>query len=432
MNSNQYDPYNSSRNGQNDQYTYQQYQSYDPDTQKKEKRKKKRFMVQVLALILAVLLTGGIVIGMVSRDKQGVQQKDATEMLAENETTSDLSVQVATSPVTYQGDTSLTDVSQVVKNVSPAIVAITCDIVQEYEYHGRVYRQEGRGAGSGIIIGQNSSEVLIVTNNHVVEDATSMEVTFGDDETVEAAVKGASSNYDLAVVSVKMEDIPEETLSYVRIATLGDSDTLEVGEMAIAYGNALGYGQTTTVGYISALNRMVSNEDFSMELIQTDAAINPGNSGGALLNCRGEVIGINSAKYSDTDVEGMGFAIPISKAIPIITQLMNDEVPEEHRAYLGIVPYDVNEIYAERFRMPLGVYVSEVKKASPADRAGLQVGDIIVSMEGQEISTGQELSNVLSRLVPGDQVQVTFYRLSGGEYREQTVKVTLGEQPNEE
>ncbi|HEX3077035.1 MAG TPA: trypsin-like peptidase domain-containing protein [Lachnospiraceae bacterium] len=264
-------------------------------------------------------------------------------------TTKDSSTLQAVNTTASQSSTS-DGVSGVVENAMPSIVSIQVkSTVETSDMFGRVYSQEASGSGSGIIIGQNDSEVLIATNNHVVADATAVEITFNDETTATAEVKGTDSGADLAVVSVPLDSLTEDTKSSIKVATLGDSDDVKVGEMAIAIGNALGYGQSITVGYVSAKDREVATEDYSMKLLQTDAAINPGNSGGALLNSKGEVIGINSVKYSSEEVEGMGYAIPITYAIPIINDLMSQEdIPENEQAFLGIKGQDVTEEIAKK------------------------------------------------------------------------------------
>ncbi|MBR6396293.1 MAG: trypsin-like peptidase domain-containing protein [Lachnospiraceae bacterium] len=394
---------------------------------------------KVVALILAGALfvsgagAGGVYVGtkLASGLPENKAETETQVQLATPDTDQKISVTQSNSSTNTTAYVS--DVSGIVENVMPAIVAINCT----GEYHvrsfwGQDYTQETGGSGSGIIIGQNDEEILIVTNNHVVtmdnqvKDAE-IEVVFNDESTAKGTIKGTESGSDLAVVAVKMADINKETLDNIKVATLGDSDSLKVGEMAIAIGNALGYGQSTTVGYISALHRTVSTEDYSMELIQTDAAINPGNSGGALLNVKGEVIGINSAKYSDTSVEGMGFAIPITDAIPIINELMNrEEIPESEQAYLGIVGQDVTEGYHNAYGMPIGVYVYQVSQGSPAEAAGLMMGDIITEFNGKKISTMQDLQTELANHRYGEQVTLTVQVLTRGEYKEETLNVTLG------
>lgn len=328
----------------------------------------------------------------------------------------------------------ITDVSDVVNNVMPAIVAINSTAsVTNYDIFGRRYTEEQEGSGSGIIIGQNNSKLLIVTNNHVVEDATTVEIVFADESKAIAEIKGTDKKSDLAVVAVDMKDITEETASAIKIATLGDSAKMEPGDMAIAIGNALGYGQSVTVGYISAVDREVTIDDKTMTLIQTDAAINPGNSGGALLNTYGQVIGINTVKFtqaSSVSVEGMGYAIPISSAIPMINELMNRElVADGEQGFLGIdanTAQNVTELYAQRFNMPIGVYVNDVIEGSPADEAGLEQGNIITGLDGNTIETIEDLKNVLSYKKAGQKVKLIIQVRENGAYTEKTLEVTLG------
>lgn len=326
------------------------------------------------------------------------------------------------------------DVSGVVENVMPSIVSINNVYeITGSDYWGRsIAGQQSGGSGSGIIIGQNKEEILMVTNNHVIAAENGAKnqkitVTFNDNTTADATVKGADSSSDLAVISVKMADLSKDTLSSIKIATLGDSNALKVGQMVIAIGNALGYGQSTTVGYVSALNREIASEDYTMKLIQTDAAINPGNSGGALLNAKGEVIGINSVKYSDTKVEGMGFSIPISTALPIISDLMNrEEIAENEQSYLGIRGQDVTESHNKIYGMPVGVYIVEAVEGSPAARYGLKMGDIITGFNGTKITTMAELQNKLASVKAGTTVRLTVQEYNNGKYSEKTVEVTLG------
>jgi serine protease Do len=320
------------------------------------------------------------------------------------------------------------DVSQVVENVMPSIVSITStSTYNTSDMFGRTYSDEATGSGSGIIIGENDTEILIATNNHVVADATKVQVTFNDESVVDATIKGTNSNSDLAVVGVEKSAIKSDTLSNIKVATLGDSTKLKVGSVAIAIGNALGYGQSVTVGYISALNREVTFEDGSMTLLQTDAAINPGNSGGALLNSNGEVIGINSSKYSSEEVEGMGFAIPISDAIPIINALMNKEtIPESEQAYMGIMGADVTEEYSQRFGMPIGVYVNQVSSSSSAEKAGLVEGDIITAIDDNKVETMEDLQEFLATYRAGDTATITYSQQVNGTYSEKTLKITFG------
>lgn len=337
-----------------------------------------------------------------------------------------------------QGTTSavVTDVTEVVEATMPSIVSITNQsIVSGTNFWGQTYEQEQASAGSGIIIGENETELLIVTNNHVVADSNKLYVKFIDDEVVEAQIKGTNPSMDLAVVAVKLENVESSTKDSISIATMGDSDSLKVGEPVIAIGNALGYGQSVTTGVVSALNRTleVSETGTSNALIQTDAAINPGNSGGALLDIKGQVIGINSNKIGGNAVEGMGYAIPISSAQPIIEELMNREtrerVEEANRGYLGISCINVTSAMAEAYGMPEGILIAQVYPATGADNAGLVKGDVIVGFAGATVSTQDDLTNAMQYYAVGDTVEITIMRgnLTDG-YEEQTVSVTLTSQ----
>ena len=341
------------------------------------------------------------------------------------------STEIATVATTSKdtGSSSSAEVADVVENVMPSIVSVTNKSVQTVQSWFQSYQTEVTGVGSGIIIGQTDDEVLIVTNNHVIDNANEITITFADDKSVAASVKGVDSVSDLAVVAVKTKDMDKDTLNNIKVAALGSSDDLRVGDSAIAIGNALGYGQSVTVGYISALDREVEAEDAStIKMLQTDAAINPGNSGGALLNEKGEVIGINSAKYVDSTVEGMGYAIPISDAIPIINDLMNQKViAEDEQGYLGIQGKDITEEYAQGFGMPKGVYVVKILENSPADDCGLKAGDIITSFAGRDISGMENLQSILSGKKAGEEVTMVIERNNEkGEYEEVELKVTLG------
>jgi serine protease Do len=331
--------------------------------------------------------------------------------------------------------TTTTDLSEMVENVMPSIVSITSVVEQQISNYGfwgysqgESTTQETEGAGSGIIIGENDTELLIVTNYHVVEDAKSLSVGFCDSKDVAATVKGYDSDADIAVVSVALSDMESSTISAIKIATLGKSSELKVGEQAIAIGNALGYGQSVTAGYVSALDREVALTDKTLTLIQTDAAINPGNSGGALLNIKGEVIGINTVKYATTTVEGMGYAIPIDTASPIIESLMNQEtISEDEQAYLGITGTTVTESYAQQLNIPAGIYVQTVEADSPAESGGLYAGDIITKFDGSTVSTMEELYNKLENTKAGTEVTITISRRTQrGEYQEQDLQITLG------
>lgn len=330
---------------------------------------------------------------------------------------------------------AVTDVSAIVEEVMPSIVSITTIARTQVPsfFFGEMEEYESEGCGSGIIVSQDEENLYIATNNHVVAGAETLTVLFADDTTVNAQVKGMDPSSDLAVVSVALADIKQETKSKIRTATFGDSTAMKVGETSIAIGNALGYGQSVTTGVISALNREVSvtsETDGSIvtnELIQTDAAINPGNSGGALLNLRGEVIGINSVKYSETSVEGMGYAIPVETAIPIIKQLITREVVTgADTAYLGISGVDVTQSVSETYQMPQGVYVAQVVEGSGAANAGICQGDIITRFDGRNITSMEEVQNLMRYISAGTTVEVTIQRAQNGEYVEQVLQVTLG------
>jgi len=331
--------------------------------------------------------------------------------------------------------TVVTDVTEVVENVMPSVVSITNIYTETTSFWGQSFSSEAQSSGSGIIIGENDSELLIVSNYHVVQDADTLKVQFINDEVFDAQVKGSDSNMDLAVIAVKLEDLDADTKDAISIAKMGDSESLKVGEPAIAIGNALGYGQSVTTGVISALDRQIEMSDdgsISGELIQTDAAINPGNSGGALLNVKGEVIGINSNKIGGSAIEGMGYAIPISSAEPIIENLMSKEtkskVDLEKKGYLGISGINVTSDVANMYGMPEGVYVTQVYEDTAAQQAGMLNGDIIVGFEGSTVGGMEDLQGYLEYYEIGETVEVTIMRADGGEYKEQVLQVVLGEQ----
>ena len=357
-------------------------------------------------------------------------------------------------------------VAGVAQATMSSIVAITSVSVQEipsfFGYGTRQY--QSAGSGSGIIVGENDSELLIATNNHVVSGATTLTVCFaggdvvgaeeetqamasGDSITdssdssvdvnnaVSAKIKGTDEENDLAVIAVEKSDIPEETMNEIKIAQMGSSDDLVVGEQVVAIGNALGYGQSVTSGWVSALNRTISTEDGDTSgLIQTDAAINPGNSGGALLNMKGEVIGINAAKYADSQVEGMGYAIPISKAEPSLEELMNRETRDKIEdtskvGYMGIKAADLTTEAIQMYNMPAGAFLTEVTPGGAADKAGIKKGDIVVKLDGQKVSGKNDLVDKLQYYESGETVEVVIARANNGEYKEETVEVTLGSKP---
>ena len=336
------------------------------------------------------------------------------------------------------------DVSDIAAEGMKSVVAITTKSVQDVQNYlgyygfggsqGYTTQQEVEGSGSGIIIGKNDDSLLIATNYHVVDGADTVSVTCIDGETYEATVNGYDEDKDLAVVSVALSDISDDTMDQIQVATMGSSDDLKVGEQVVAIGNALGYGQSVTTGIVSAKNRKLnsdgseeSEDSDAVNLIQTDAAINPGNSGGALLNTAGEVIGINSVKYSDTSVEGIGYAIPMDTAKPIIEELITKEkVDESNSAYLGIVGVDVTSDVAKTYNMPTGVYVAQVMEGAAAEQAGIQKGDIITKFDGKDVTSMEELSYNMQYYAAGTTVDVVIERSSNGQYEEQTISVTLG------
>ena len=338
--------------------------------------------------------------------------------------------QLATTKTTSSSSsTSSNDLSGVSKNVMPSIVSITGKFeTTSQSWFGQTQSSESEGVGSGIIIGKKDGKILIVTNNHVVADAKSLSVGFVDGKSASATIRGTDSDADLAVVEVDTKNMKSSTLKKIAVITLGDSSKLQTGERAIAIGNALGYGQSVTGGYISALNRQVQLTDKTMTLIQTDAAINPGNSGGALLNSKGELIGINTVKYSSEDVEGMGYAIPINIAKPIINKLIkNEATSESEQAYLGVSGQTIDSSMASQFDMPSGVYVQQVIKSSPAQKAGISAGDVIVSFNGSNVSTMDGLKEKISNLKAGKKVKVVVKRQNQmGTYEKKTLTVTLG------
>lgn len=322
-------------------------------------------------------------------------------------------------------DIQSTDISDIVEETMPATVAIASSFTSAYDIWG--YGGENTGGGSGIIIGQKDNELFIATNNHVVEAASKIMVTFIDGSEAEAIIRGRNSSADLAVITVDTKNMSKDALSSIKVAKLGNSDEVKVGQMAIAIGNALGYGQSVTVGYISAKDRDIQvDRNTTLTVLQTDAAINPGNSGGALINIKGEVIGINSAKFSDTSVEGMGYSIPISIAFPIVDELMNREIlADNEKGYLGVYPQDVDSSVASRYDWPIGVYVAKVVEGGAADQAGIYVGDIITAVNNITLSSSDMLRETVNSYRHGTKVTVTLMRFIDGEYKELTMDVVL-------
>ena len=397
-----------------------------PQQNPKAPKPKKGYAKKVALVVGAAVLfgaVGGVTMQGTSYLTGKLLGKNTKSTVGTTKTVSNAKLTTSTSTVT-------SDVSDIVENTLPSIVSITNMSVQEVQnFFGGISQQESESAGSGIIISQNDSELLVVTNNHVVEGSDTLTVTFNDGNSVEAQIKGTDSARDLAVVAVPLDKISDDTMNAIKVATLGDSDSLKVGEPAIAIGNALGYGQSVTTGIVSATGRTI--DGFDGEYLQTDAAINPGNSGGALLNANGEVIGINSAKINSSAVEGMGFAIPISDASDVIQNLMNKEtrskVSDEERGYLGIKGYDVSEEGAQMYNMPTGVYVKEVMSGGGAEKAGLTKGSIITGFEGSSISGMSSLQEQLQYYKAGEEVTLTVQIPDkNGEYTEKDIKVTLG------
>ena len=368
----------------------------------------------------AAFQTSNIVAGKVLGTTQ------TTNKTAKTTTTAN-SAKLTTSSNSSSGTANVTEVA---KNAMPSIVSITNMSVQEVQnFFGGTQKQKSESAGSGIIVGQNDSELLIVTNNHVVEGSSTLTVTFIDEESVEADIKGTDSDKDLAVVAVPLSKIKDSTMNKIAVATLGDSDKTQVGDQVIAIGNALGYGQSVTTGIVSAKERTMDSYDG--KLLQTDAAINPGNSGGALLNANGEVIGINSAKIATETVEGIGYAIPVSDVSDLITNLMNQKtkVAESERGYIGIKGVDVTSDSAQMYNMPTGVYVSEVISGGGAEKAGITKGAVITGIEGTTVDGMDALQEQLQYYKAGEKVKITVQTQSkNGEYEKKDVEVTLGKQ----
>ena len=339
---------------------------------------------------------------------------------------------------TEEGAAGSSSVAAIADAAMPSLVAITNQSVQEMmNWFGQSQAYESQSSGSGIIIGQTDTELLIVTNNHVVDGAQTLSVGFIDETAAKAQVKGTDAEHDIAVISVNLSDLSADTLSQIKVIQVGSSADLQVGEQVVAIGNALGYGQSVTTGIVSALNRPVTIDGVTNTLIQTDAAINPGNSGGALLNMSGQLVGINSAKYSDTTVEGMGYAIPVDDVTDIIESLMNrtartQKAPERQRGFLGITGQDVTSEISEAYGMPKGVYITSVEEGSAAEKVGLQKGDIITKFDGTSVSSLSGLQELISYYSSGETVEITYSAVSDGQYTEQTAEVTLGINENAE
>lgn len=445
-NMNQQNPY---QNGSYQNYSYNNYNpnmnswNYNnPETSTRTKPKKERKPMNKAVKFLTKAVCFGLIAGL-SFVGFGQLYYAMNPNSASGRLISSLS-QADTQDVKYEiGYTSSgqvqskdrSSVSQIVDKTMSSIVSINSTATQTTDWFGQPYSQEVEGSGSGFIVGKNEKELLIATNNHVVEGTESIKVTFIDGKQADAIIKGTDATADLAVVTVDISTMDKTTLDAIEVAKLGNSDNIKVGQMSIAIGNALGYGQSVTVGYISAKDREVDVSDGynskKMILLQTDAAINPGNSGGALLNVDGEVIGINTVKYASNEVEGMGYAIPISRAIPIINELMSREILKEaEQGYLGIVGNDVTEDVASYYNMPIGVFVNELAKEGAAEKAGLLPGDIITKADDIEITSITQLRDYVTSKRIGAEVTITYMRKTSSEYKEGKVKVTLGKNPN--
>jgi len=370
----------------------------------------------------------GIKLGTDHFTKEEVSEAGSTA--ADDVSTTPVNGMAAATHVTYVHD----DISDVVEEVMPAMVSIINNYTSTgYSIWGEVYSRPGASSGSGIIVAENENELLIVSNNHVVNGADDLEITFIDGTTAHATIKGVDADMDLAVVSVPLDSLSQETRDAITVATLGDSESLKLGEPVIAIGNALGIGQSVTDGIVSALDREVTMEDGSQGVfIQTNAEINQGNSGGALLNIKGEVIGINSNKIASTTVEGMGYAIPISSASPIIADLMKDRVPEEETGYMGISMQEITDQVIQMYHMPQGVFVYDVEEGSAAQAAGIMKQDIIVKFDDRKITSYNSLKSVLQYYKAGDTATVTVMRQENGEYVSHELEITLGQRPEED
>ena len=392
------------------------------------------------AAVLFGVVAGGVMTGvnLVGSRLVGLYGNTVTAERAAQESSE--SVPQTTTAQTSESATAVsssTNIENIVEQAMPSVVAINDTMtVEQRNFFGMPQTYQATSSGSGIIVAQSDTELLIATNNHVVSGATDLEVTFTDDTAVSAAIKGTDSASDLAIIAVQLSDIPTDTMNKIKVATMGDSDQLKVGQQVIAIGNALGYGQSVTVGYVSALNRQITDENgIQHTYIQTDAAINPGNSGGALLDLNGNVIGINAAKNASTEVEGMGFAIPSSTAKDILDNLMTKQtriaVGEDAQGYLGIRVTNIDAATSQAYGMPVGVYVYQIMPEGAAANSDLKEKDIITKFDGQSITTAQELTDMLTYYEKGSEVTLTVQTLTNGAYVEHDVTVTLGDKLEE-
>ena len=448
--------YNNENETNNENMMAAEQNSFNGKKPSSKNKKAAKLAKKIGAIALSAVLFGGVAGGTFQAVNHfaGSTTATATTTTAQ-QTTSNSSLLKAAATSSSSTSTGTMDVSTIAKNAMPSIVSITNQSVQEVQNYFSMFgygaqtpqTEETTSCGSGIIIGKNDTELLIVTNNHVVEDADTLSVSFVNNQVCKANIKGTDADNDLAVIAVPLSEIPDDTMSSIAVATMGDSDSVEVGEQVVAIGNALGYGQSVTTGIISAANRVIDSDSSSdgssdgttadtsstdttgKTYLQTDAAINPGNSGGALLNMNGEVIGINSAKLASTEVEGMGYAIPVSRVSDIIENLMNQETRDKltsNYGFLNITGQDVSSEEAEKYNVPEGVYVSGTTDGGAAANAGIQRGDIITKLGNTTITTSSQLKEELQYYKAGETVEVTIQRSSDGKgYQEQTLKVTL-------
>ncbi len=413
---------------------------FNQNTEKKTREKKpmttgKKWAAVVAMALVFGLVAGGVMVGVNAAGGYLLNRENKADQIGQTQTVN------SDSGTASSGKSQTGTVAQVAKDAMPSVVTISTMSVEEMRsFFGGTQQYKVEGAGTGVIVGKNDSELLIATNNHVVEGATSLSVGFIDQESVAGEVKGTDVDNDLAVVAVKLSDIPDDTMKQIKVATVGDSDDLQLGDQVVAIGNALGYGQSVTSGYVSALDRDLTLTDQSgttinsTGLIQTDAAINEGNSGGALLNMKGELIGINEAKTASsstgTAVDNIGFAIPIDKAEKSLQQLMNlttrEKVDASQASYLGIAGQDVSEEAKELYGIPSGVVIAEVVKNGPADEAGVKKGDILTGLDGRSIGSMEQLQDVLQYYAAGEKVDIVVQRSDNGSYQEQTLSITLG------
>ena len=414
----------------------------NPEIKEAKKSNKKKGFMKKTAIIVAAAVLFGTVSGAVFTATTYFGNKITGNV---NKDKAEINNIPKVNNISYNGENTATDVSAIVEKVMPSVVSITNLSIQQVQdfFFGGVIEQKQESAGTGIIIAQSDDELLVVTNNHVVAGSEELTVTFADNKSVSADIKGTDATHDVAVIAVQLKDMEDDTKQAIAVAALGDSDAIKVGETAIAIGNALGYGQTVTTGVISAKDRSLNQANGEVKpgqedvkLIQTDAAINHGNSGGALVNSRGEVIGINSSKLVGNSVEGVGYAIPISDVSDIIMDLMNQKtkikIAEKDRGFLGITGFDVISDYAESFEMPIGVYVKDVVKNGAADKAGIEKGDIITKIDGSTVTNMTELKEQLKYYAVGEEVKVTVEKpLSGDKYESEEYIVKLMEMENE-